>query len=106
MYFTEFHRNYSKSHVLPICLTLLDASSYKHTRKDLFQLEPFIRNEIGFQFIEIDELSGLRILQETIDGSSVVVYITQKIRLQPSENRYDLRTSLHRIRSKPFMFCF
>ena len=77
MHLTEFHRNYCKSHVLPICLTLLDASSYKHTRKDLFQLEPFIRDEIGFQFIEIDELSGLRILQETIDGSSVVVYITQ-----------------------------
>ncbi len=73
----SFHRNYCNSHVLPICLALLDASSYKHTKRDLFQLEPFIKDEIGYQFLEVDELSGLRILQETIDGSSVVVYLSQ-----------------------------
>lgn len=62
---------------MPICLALLDASSYKHTRRDLFQLESFIKEEIDCHFIEIDELSGLRVLQETIDGSSIVVYLTQ-----------------------------
>ena len=63
--------------MLPICLVLLDAGSYRHSKEDAFCLESFVSSELKRAFIGIDELSGLRELQEMDSLDDCVVYLKQ-----------------------------
>lgn len=70
-------RNYEKSRVLPICLVLLDAGSYKHSKEDAFSLEFYVGTELNKRYVGIDEVSGLRELQEMDNLDNCVVYLKQ-----------------------------
>ena len=74
-------RNYCSSCVLPISLLLLDNSTYKHANKDAFELNSFVTNQLNYQYIEVDELSGLRVVKEAIEDADYagryVIYIKQ-----------------------------
>lgn len=63
--------------MLPICLVLLDAGSYKHSKEDAFSLESFVCAELNKRYIGIDEISGLRELQEMDNLDDCVVYLKQ-----------------------------
>lgn len=84
-------RNYSNSRVLPISLLLLDSSTYKHVQEDIFTLSPYCHESLGFDFIEVNELTGNSVLREKIEqmkqsgASKLVVYIYQSD-LQKQEN--------------------
>lgn len=88
----EFNiRNYKSSHVLPISLLLLDTSTYKHVQEDIFSLAPYCQESLGFDFIELNELSGNSVLREKVEkmkqsgASKLVVYLYQSD-LQKQEN--------------------
>ena len=74
-------RNYGSSCVLPISLLLLDNSTYKHSKRDAFELNSFVTSHLNYQYIEADELSGLRVMKEAIEDADYsgkyVVYIKQ-----------------------------
>lgn len=84
-------RNYSNSRVLPISLLLLDSSTYKHVQEDIFTLSPYCHESLGFDFIEVNELTGNSVLREKIEqmkqsgASKLVVYLYQSD-LQKQEN--------------------
>ena len=84
-------RNYSNSRVLPISLLLLDSSTYKHVQEDIFTLSPYCHESLGFDFIEVNELTGNSVLRDKIEqmkqsgASKLVVYLYQSD-LQKQEN--------------------
>ena len=67
--------------MLPISLLLLDNSTYKHSKSDAFELNHFVTSHLNYQYIEADELSGLRVVKEAIEDADYsgkyVVYIKQ-----------------------------
>ena len=88
---TPFFRNYHGSRVLPICLLLLDAPTYKHSEVDIFDLIPYCQSDLGFDNLEINELNGYDLLKNKIesleekDSKKVVVYLYQS-ELRKQEN--------------------
>ena len=62
-------------------MLLLDNSTYKHSKKDAFELSSFVTSNLNYQYIETDELSGLRVVKEAIENADYsgkyVVYIKQ-----------------------------
>lgn len=60
-------RNYNESRVLPICLVLLDSQTYKHEKKDPFELGLYCSMTLHHEFLEIDELTGYDQVKEEIE---------------------------------------
>ena len=77
--------------MLPICLLLLDASTYKHTEVDIFELTPYCQSDLGFDYLEVNELNGCDLLKSKIkslegkDSKRLVVYLYQS-ELHKQEN--------------------
>lgn len=78
------HSHYEGSKLLPICLSLIDISTYNHTKKDLFGIGSFCSQTLRLPFLEVDELTGYDIIREEVErqmekgeGRKLVVYLYQ-----------------------------
>ena len=78
------HSHYEGSKLLPICLNLIDISTYNHTRKDLFGVGAFCSQTLKLPFLEVNELTGYDIIRDEVErqmekseSRKLVVYLYQ-----------------------------
>lgn len=70
--------------MLPICLALLDISTYNHTKKDLFGFGSYCSQTLKIPFLEVNELTGYELVRKEVEHQMeakedrrLVVYLYQ-----------------------------